>query len=188
MASARSRRCRSAPPESAAADASSMISAVVFVAARVHDLVPLVEAHQTPGELGELFVLLEIGALDHQQEVRELLPRVRAEPDVPVGGRLDRRSLDRRGARKACSGSPGPPFISRFIVSEKFVNTMFAVSRIDRSMCSPRPVRRARGRRRAAPRRRRRSLPPTRRCGPRPERAPCPSGRAFRSSPIRPGA
>jgi hypothetical protein len=44
------------------------------------------------------------------------------------------------GARKACSGFSGLPFISRFIVSEKFVNTMFAVSNIDRSMCSPRPV------------------------------------------------
>ena len=52
-------------------------------------------------------------------------------------GSMDGVSTD--GARNACCGSSGLPFMSRFIDSEKFVNTMFAVSSIDRSMCSPLP-------------------------------------------------
>jgi hypothetical protein len=63
---------------------------------RVLDLVPLGEAQEAARELRERLVLLEIGTLDHDQEVRELLPRVGAEADVAVGGRLDRRGLDRR--------------------------------------------------------------------------------------------
>ena len=43
-----------------------------------------VEAHDAPRELAEQLVLLELGPLDEQQEVEELLLRVGAEADVAV--------------------------------------------------------------------------------------------------------
>jgi hypothetical protein len=61
-----------------------------------HDLVPLLEPHQAARELGELLVLPQVRAFDHEQEIRELLSRVGAEPDVAVGGRLDGRRLHHR--------------------------------------------------------------------------------------------
>ena len=46
-------------------------------------------------KLGEGLVFPQVRALDHQEEVRELLSRVRAEAHVAVGGRLDGGGLDR---------------------------------------------------------------------------------------------
>ncbi len=64
----------------------------------VHDRVPLVEAPAAPECQGQLLVAEQVGPLDEEQEIPELLPGVGVEADPSVGGRLDRRRL--QGARR----------------------------------------------------------------------------------------
>ena len=75
----------------------------------VHDLGPLGEARRTTHRLKEIFLLPQFRAPDQDQEIRELLRRVRAEPHVPVGRRLHRRrfnALQRTRHRGAAAQAP----------------------------------------------------------------------------------
>ena len=66
----------------------------VFARPFVDDFVPLVEAPHPTSDLGQHLVLLQVDAIDHHQEVRELLTRVGTEAHIAVGSRLDRGRLD----------------------------------------------------------------------------------------------